>query len=255
MVKEANFSRVVLITGGGGAIGSAIAYKYAQEGHSVIITYLSDEEKAKKIVENLPGKGHWVFHAPTTDAEKMKDLVNEIDKIHGKLHVLVNNAGITIPVAHQDLEGLSDEWIDRIMQTNFRGSFAMVRACKHLLLKGVQESGESACVVNISSIAGQFGLGSNVAYCASKAALDSMTKSLARALAPDIRMVSVSPGFVEGEYTKNFPVEFLQEQKDKTPLERFATGKDVAEAVYAVSTYLTFTTGSIITLDGGRLLK
>jgi 3-oxoacyl-[acyl-carrier protein] reductase len=78
---------------------------------------------------------------------------------------------------------------------------------------------------------------------------------LARALAPTIRVVSVSPGFVEGEYTKNFSKEFLQEQRDKTPLERFASGNDVAEAVYSVCTYLTFTTGSIITVDGGRLLK
>ena len=255
MYKATNASRIVLITGGGGAIGSAITHKFAKEGNTVIITYRSDAEKASNVLQSLPGKGHWAFHAPTTDAGKIADLVKEIHLKHGKLHVLVNNAGITIPVAHQDLDGLSDEWIDRIMQTNFRGSFAMVRACKELLLLGAQELSESACIVNISSIAGQFGTGSNVAYCASKAALDSMTKSLARALAPTIRVVSVSPGFVEGEYTKNFSKEFLQEQRDKTPLERFASGNDVAEAVYSVCTYLTFTTGSIITVDGGRLLK
>jgi len=255
MESKGNASRIVLITGGGGEIGSAIAKKFAAEGYVVIITYHSDAEKASKVLESLSGEGHWAFHAPNTDAEKISALIDKIRQKHGKLHVLVNNAGITTPVAHDNLEGLSDEWIDRIMQTNFRGSFAMVRACRELLVSGAKEQSSSSCIVNISSIAGQFGMGSNVAYCASKAAVDSMTKSLARALAPDIRVVSISPGFVEGEYTKNFPVEFLQEQKNKTPLERFASGNDVAEAVYVASNHLTFTTGSIITVDGGRLLK
>jgi 3-oxoacyl-[acyl-carrier protein] reductase len=138
------------------------------------------------------------------------------------------------------------------MQTNFRGSFAMARAFKGLLQKSTETTG---LIVNISSIAGIFGIGSNVAYCASKAALDSMTRSLARALAPRIRVVSVSPGFVEGEYTKTMHPDFLQNQKDHTPLERFALGEDVANAVFSVASQLTFSTGNIITVDGGRLLK
>lgn len=164
---------------------------------------------------------------------------------------MVNNAGVTTPVKHDDLEGLTDEWIDKIMQTNFRGSFAMVRAMQGLLQKA--EGG--ALVANISSIAGIYGIGSNVAYCASKAALDSMTRSLARALAPRLRVVSISPGLVEGEYTKTFDPTFLQWQKEHTPLGRFAIGEDVANAVYSVATSLTFSTGNIITVDGGRLLK
>jgi 3-oxoacyl-[acyl-carrier protein] reductase len=131
----------------------------------------------------------------------------------------------------------------------------MVRATRELLEKGSEESNESSLVVNISSIAGIYGIGSNVAYCASKAAMDSMTRSLARVLAPKIRVVSVSPGFVEGEYTKNFDPKFLQNQMDNTPLGRFATGADVANAVFALATSLTFSTGTIITVDGGRLLK
>ena len=91
--------------------------------------------------------------------------------------------------------------------------------------------------------------------CASKAAIDSITRSLARVLAPDIRVVSVSPGFVEGEYTKTFDPAFLKMQMDGTPLNRFATPEDVADAVYALTTYLRFTTGSIIAVDGGKPLK
>ena len=245
----------VLVTGGAGEIGSAICRTFAQNGYSVIATYNSNQAKAEKLLAELPGSGHLIMQAPTTDAEAVEKLRLMVAKTYGKLDVLVNNAGITTPVAHNDLDGLTDEWIDRIMQTNFRGGFAMVRAMRSLLDKAAEESGDSSLVVNISSIAGIYGIGSNVAYCASKAAVDSMTRSLARVLAPKIRMVSVSPGFVEGEYTKNFDPAFLQNQRDNTPLDRFATGQDVANVVYALATSLTFSTGNIITVDGGRLLK
>jgi 3-oxoacyl-[acyl-carrier protein] reductase len=257
----------VLITGGAGEIGSAICKKFAANGFSVIATYNSNAAKAEKLLEELNkiieqkappsgagGAGHSIFHAPTTDAQKVEELKAFVAEKYGKLDVLINNAGITTPVPHDDLEGLTDEWIDKIMQTNFRGSFAMCRAMRELLEASIGGLG-AGLIVNISSIAGIYGIGSNVAYCASKAAIDSMTRSLARVLAPNIRVVSVSPGFVEGDYTKNFDPAFLQNQRDNTPLGRFATGNDVAEAVYAVATTLTFSTGNIITVDGGRLLR
>jgi 3-oxoacyl-[acyl-carrier protein] reductase len=240
--------KVILVTGGAGGIGSAICKKMAENGYSVIITYNSNAEKAENLLKILRGGNHSIFHAPTTDAEKLRDLTDFIKTKYGKLDILVNNAGITTPVPHNDLDGLSDEWIDKIMQTNVRGTFAMIRACKDLL------ETEGGLVVNISSVAATIGIGSNVAYCASKAAIDSMTRSLGRALAPTIRVVSVSPGFVEGEYTKNFDPSFLKMQMDSTPMNRFATPEDVANTVYALATYLTFTTGSIIPVDGGRVL-
>jgi 3-oxoacyl-[acyl-carrier protein] reductase len=243
--------KIVLVTGGAGEIGSAICRKFAKNGYSVVITYNSNPQKAEQLLSDLEGENHSIFHAPTTDAAKLLELKNFVQQTYGKLDVLVNNAGITTPVKHEDLVGLTDEWIDKIMQTNFRGSFAMVRTMKDLLAPPL---GTEGAIINISSIAGIYGIGSNIAYCASKAALDSMTRSLARALAPHIRVVSVSPGFVEGEYTKNFDPAFLQNQKDKTPLQRFALGEDVANAVFAVATQLTFSTGNIITVDGGRLL-
>ena len=266
-----SFMRTVLVTGGAGEIGSAICRKFAENGYSVIATYNSNSAKAEKLLAELndiiPPSGlgglHSIFHAPTTDAQKVNDLKAFVAEKYGKVDVLVNNAGITTPVQHDDLDGLTDDWIDKIMQINFRGGFAMVRAFKDLLSPPTPSGGknteqsdrEAGVVVNISSIAGIYGIGSNVAYCASKAAVDSMTRSLARALAPKIRVVSVSPGFVEGEYTKNFDPAFLQNQMDNTPLERFANGIDVANAVFAVATQLTFSTGNIITVDGGRLLK
>ncbi|AWW00431.1 SDR family NAD(P)-dependent oxidoreductase [Arcticibacterium luteifluviistationis] len=244
--------KTVLVTGGAGEIGSAISKKFAENGYAVIITYNSNAAKAETVKAALPGENHSIFHAPNINPEKISALKHFVVEKYGRLDVLVNNAGITTPVPHDDLDALSDEWIDKIMQTNFRGSFAMVRAMKDLL---VQSAGtETSLIVNISSIAGIYGIGSNVAYCASKAAVDSMTRSLARALAPKVRVVSVSPGFVEGEYTKSFDPKFLQNQMENTPLERFAQGEDVANAVFSVASHLTFSTGNIITVDGGRLL-
>ncbi|MEA5405244.1 SDR family oxidoreductase [Arcicella sp. DC2W] len=241
--------KTVLVTGGAGGIGSAICKKFAEAGYAVIITYNGNLEKAEKLCNSLIGEGHSVFHAPVNDANRLLELAAFVESKYGKLDVLVNNAGITTPVAHDDLDGLTDEWIDRILETNVRGTFAMIRACKALLLKS-----KEALVVNISSIAAISGIGSNVAYCASKAAIDSITRSLARALAPNIRVVSVSPGWVLGEYSKNIDPQYLQTQIDKTPLGRLAIAEDVANTVFVLTTHLTFTTGSIIPVDGGRLL-
>ncbi len=239
-----------LVTGGAGGIGSAICKKLAEEGASVIITYNSKPDKAKQLQDELQGDKHSIFHAPVHDSEALKKLSHFIEEKYGSLDILVNNAGITTPVAHDDLDGLTDEWIDKIFTTNWRGSFAMIRACKNLLMKN-----DDGLVVNISSVAAVTGIGSNVAYCASKAAMDSLTRSLARALAPTIRVVSVSPGWVVGEYTKTVDPAYLQNQLDSTPLARLATPDDVANAVYAVATTLTFSTGCIIPVDGGRPLK
>ncbi|MES2517382.1 MAG: SDR family oxidoreductase [Bacteroidota bacterium] len=238
-----------LVTGGAGGIGSAICRKFAESGYNVIITYNSDVKKAEKLLASLPKGNHAIFQAPITNPEKLQALTEFVKEKYGKLDVLVNNAGITTPVKHDDLDGLTDEWIDKILQTNVRGTFAMIRAMKSLL-----ENTESSLVVNISSVAAISGIGSNVAYCASKAAVDSITRSLARALAPKIRVVSVSPGWVLGEYTQNIDPEYLQTQIDKTPLGRLANAEDVANTVLALTTHLIFTTGSIIPVDGGRLL-
>ena len=246
--------KTALVTGGAGGIGSAICQKLAASGAQVIVTYNSNVAKAEALLKSLPGQGHSCFHAPNTNASKLAELAHLIHEKYGKLDILVNNAGITTPVPHPDLDGLSDEWIDRIFQTNVRGSFAMIRVCKQFLLEAASQNTSPSLVVNISSVAAVTGIGSNVAYCASKAAIDSMTRSLGRALAPQIRVVSVSPGWVLGEYTQNIDPAYLKKQEELTPLNRLANPEDVANAVYALATSLSFTTGSIIPVDGGRVL-
>ena len=242
--------QVVVVTGGGGGIGSAICEISATAGASLVITYNQDEAKARRLVERLPGRQHLVVRAPVDDSSMLRQLAEQVAGHFGRLDVLVNNAGITRPVPHDDLESLDDALIDHIFRVNWRGAFAAVRAFKPLLAAGT-----GGLVINISSVAGQTGIGSNVAYCASKAAMDAMTKSLARALAPQIRVVSVAPGWVEGDYAKRMDPAILEEQRQKTPLKRIAQPQDVAQAVLALATMLTFTTGSIIPVDGGRPLN
>lgn len=241
--------KVALVTGGSGGIGSEICRHLSNNGYQIIVHYNSNEEKAKNTLASLQGDGHGIFQASVTESRSLEKMAEYISEKYNKLDVLVNNSGITIPISHGDLDGLTDQWIDKIFQVNVRGAFSCIRSCKDLLLKG-----ENAIVVNISSIAGRTGVGSNVAYCASKAAMDSMTRSLGRALAPDIRVVSLAPGWVMGEYARTFSDAYINEQKQKTPLARIAESEDVAKALLAVIEGLTFSTGCIIPVDGGRPL-
>jgi 3-oxoacyl-[acyl-carrier protein] reductase len=241
--------KVALVTGATGGIGSAIAEAFARAGAHVIVGYNSSRDKALALCETLPGEGHVAKATPILDSVALTNLAAEIESETGRLDILVNNAGMTRVVPHADLDDLDDATIDTIFATNFRGAFACVRAFRSLLA-----SSGDGLVVNISSIAGTTAVGSNVAYCASKAAMNSMTMSLARALAPDIRVVSVAPGWVAGEYAKRADPEYLQQQIDKTPLGRIAEAGDVADTVLALATTVTFATGCIIPVDGGRPL-
>ncbi len=241
--------QAALVTGGGGGIGRAICRRLAAAGARIIITYSRDQGKARAAADALAGGDHLIIHAPVDDSEAQVRLAAAIAEKYGRLDILVNNAGISKAVPHADLAGLDDETIDQIFRVNWRGAFASIRALQPLLAEGA-----GGVVINITSIAGRTGVGSNVAYCASKAAMDSMTRSLARALAPRIRVLSVSPGWVNGEYAQRMPRALIAEQEDKTPLGRIAEADDVAEAVFAAVTHLRFSTGDIIPVDGGRPL-
>ena len=240
---------VALVTGGSGGIGSEICRRLADDGCTVYVGYAGNKERADKLADELPGLSHESIHCDVTSTESLDAVALEIQEMHGELDMLINCGGVTRPLPHTDLVGLDDELIDWIFRVNWRGPFATIRA-----MEAVLRAAESPVVVNISSIAAVTGVGSNVAYCASKAALDSMTRSLARALAPDIRVVSVSPGWVLGEYAAKADPAMLQAQVDATPLGALATPADVAAAVSAVIYHLPMTTGSIIPVDGGRPL-
>jgi 3-oxoacyl-[acyl-carrier protein] reductase len=241
--------KVVVVTGGSGGIGREICRALAEAEAAVVFTYNRSREAAAALQKSLPGLGHWAKQLAVDDSAGLKILAAEVELRNGRCDVLVNCAGITRFVPHSDLDALDDQLIDDIFRVNWRGAFAAVRAFRPLL----KQSG-SGLVVNISSIAGVTGMGSNVAYCASKAAMDAMTKSLARALAPEIRVVSVSPGLVDTEFVRGLDQNWRDEQASRTPLRRLATPREVGTAVLAAATLLPYSNGCIIPVDGGRPL-
>jgi 3-oxoacyl-[acyl-carrier protein] reductase len=244
---------VAVVTGGAGSMGTTICGALAREGFRVVIGYNQSAEKAKALAASLPGRGHAALAAPVTDSAALATLAAEIAGRYGCCDVLVNCAGVTRFVPHGDLDALDDALIENILSTNVRGPFATVRALRALLEKSKLPGG--AVIVNISSIAALTAMGSNVIYCASKAAVDNMTKSLGRALAPSIRVVSVAPGVVDNAFIRSMDPKWLEEQVGRTPLKRLAHPEEVASAVVAAIKQFTFTTGAIIPVDGGRPLS
>jgi 3-oxoacyl-[acyl-carrier protein] reductase len=243
--------KVAVVTGGGGGIGSEISRCLAEAGAKIVITHRggAGRERAERTLSSLSGSGHMIFRASVDSYDEQKALARTIEEKYGAVDILVNNAGMTRFVAPDDLEGLDDDLIDTIFKVNWRGSFATVRSLEQLLRK----SGDGL-VINISSIAGTTGIGSNIAYCSSKSAMNTMTIALARALAPQIRVLSIAPGLVEGEYTQKLDPAWTEEQKQLNPLKRLTTADDVARAVLACATLLTYSTGCVVPVDGGRPL-
>src|SRR6202795_1565599 len=190
--KPLNGDRAVaVVTGGAGSMGTIICGALAREGMRVVVGYNRSAEKAKALAASLPGGGHAALASPVTNSAALAALAAEIADRYGVCDVLVNCAGVTRFVPHGDLDALDDALVESILSTNVRGPFAAVRALRHLLEKSKQPGG--AVIVNISSIAGLTAMGSNVIYCASKAAVDNMTKSLGRPLAPKFGVVSTAP--------------------------------------------------------------
>jgi 3-oxoacyl-[acyl-carrier protein] reductase len=241
--------KVVAVIGGSGGIGSGICRAFANAGAKCIVAYNNNEQAALDVVASLTGEGHWAHYVPVDITAALEGFAQEVDIRHGKLDILVNCAGITKFVSHNDLEALDDDLIDDMFRVNWRGSFVAIRVFHDLL----KRTGDGL-VVNISSVAGIHGVGSNIAYCAAKSAVDTMTKSLGRALAPEIRVVAVSPGMVDTAFVKQLNPKWLAQQKALTPMKRFATVEQVAQTVLGVATHMKFSTGCIVQVDGGRPL-
>jgi len=241
--------KVAVIVGGSGGIGAATARMLAEQGMTIAITWRGSDVTADEVFASLPGNGHTAHQADVTDSASLAALAAQVRERHGRADILVNTAGFTKAVAAHDLDALDDALIDEMFRVNWRGVFATIRAFRPLL----SESGD-ALVVNVSSIAAASGVGSNIAYAAVKAATDTMTKSLARALAPTIRVMAVSPGVVATDFVPGRDAAALEKIAASIPLKRVAQPEDVARAIAALATHLTYSTGSIVTIDGGRAL-
>jgi 3-oxoacyl-[acyl-carrier protein] reductase len=243
--------RFALVIGGSGGIGAAIAQLFAGAGARVALTHTArSADAAAALAASLPGGGHLALPADVADTASLLALRDAVRGQWGQaLHVLVNAAGFTKPVPHADLDALDDALIDRMFAVNWRGQFAAIRTFAPML-----RASADGLVVNISSIAGQTGAGSSIAYCAAKAGIDVMGKSLARVLAPEVRVLGVAPGVVDTGFVPGRGPEFNAKTAASTPLKRVATAADVAEAVLACATSLRFATGTTLVVDGGRSL-
>ena len=244
--------KVVLVVGGAGGVGKATARMFAQAGALVAVTHRPGADKAADaaaFVASLPGENHSAFPTDVGDTQTILALREAVAARYGRLDVLVNSAGFTKPVPHADLEALDDDLIDRMFAINWRGQFATVRAFAPML----KASGDGL-IVSISSIAALNGNGSNIAYGAVKAGIDAMTKTLARALAPEIRVMGVAPGVVDTGFVAGRGPEFNAKTGLNTPLRRVANPDDVAAAVFACASHLGYSTGSTLIVDGGRAL-
>lgn len=242
--------RVAVITGGTGGIGLATAKRLAALGARCVLLY---HRAAPAVVAqhlaDLPGNGHLSFQAAVTDSAQLQAVAEQIATQCGVVHILVNSAGYTRAVPAADLDALSDDLIDDILKVNFRGVIATIRAFMPLLKKS-----EDGLIVNISSIAGFTGTGSNLAYVAAKASIDVVGDALAKAFAPQVRVVSVSPGVVDSSFVPGRGADFNDKAAATIPLRRIGTVDDVAAAVQACATTLRYVTGTRLVVDGGRHL-
>ncbi len=241
--------RVAVVTGGSSGIGAATARRLAAAGAVVVVGYNAGLDRADALVADLPGEGHRPVHLPMEDTAAIHRAADSVRSAFGKVDVLVNSAGMTKAVPHADLDAMDDATFDRIMVANVRGPFATIRAFVPLL----RASGDGV-VVNVSSLAGSTGQGSSIAYCASKAALDTMGLSLGRVLGPEIRVIGVAPAAVATDFVKGRTMDAVEKQAAGTPLKTLMQADDVALAIMAAVTHLRLSTGTTLVVDGGRHL-
>jgi len=242
--------KVALVTGGGTGIGRACSLAFAREGAAVAVNYSRSREDAERTATEIRELGNQslAIQANVASDEEVRRMVDEVEQTCGRLDILVNNAGTTNFVPHDDLDGLTEQNWDEVMAVNVKGTFFASRAAAKAMKKN-----DGGAIVNIASIAGLTGMGSSIAYCASKAAILSMTKSLARVLAPEIRVNAVSPGITLTRWVDGFG-DFVEMNIQKTPLKRGAGPEDIADAVLFLVSGTTFVTGENVVVDGGKIL-
>jgi len=238
--------RVALVTGAGTGMGRATALLFAQCGAKVAVNYAHSRDAAEEAVSEIREAGGiaTAIQADVADEADVRRMISQVEQDFAGLDFLVNNAGWSTVIPHAQLDSLTDEIWDRTFNVNLRGMFYCVRAAAPLLKRR-----PGSAIVNIASVAAQTGFGSSMAYAASKAGMVTMTKSLARALAPDIRVNAVAPGAVHTRFA-NWPATMFEQATAVSPLQRIATVEDVASAVLFLCTAPSIT-GEIITVDSG----
>jgi 3-oxoacyl-[acyl-carrier protein] reductase len=250
--------KAAIVTGSATGIGAAVAMGLAQRGAKVVVNYSKSEAEARATTDAIKkagGEALLVQGNVSSDADCRKIAAAAMEA-WGRIDILVNNAGTTKFANHADLDALTAEDFTSIYAVNVIGPFQMIRAS----VKGLKASG-AGTVVNISSVAGIAGVGSSVAYAASKGALNTMTLSLARALAPEIRVNAVCPGYVatrwfSDRFGRATTDKISQDQIDQTPLKRAGMPDDIADSVlFFCSPASRHITGELMSVDAGMHLS
>jgi 3-oxoacyl-[acyl-carrier protein] reductase len=239
--------RIAVVTGGGTGIGRAISHLFAREGATVVVNYSQSQAEAEEVARDICANGGnaAAYRADVRREADVKGMIAEVERRWGRLDVLMNNAGWSTRVPHHQLDALTDEIWDRTFDVNLRGLFYCVRAAVPLMRKQ-----KGASIVNLVSSAAFHAAGSSMAYAAAKAGALSLTKSLARVLAPDIRVNAVCPGLVRTRFA-GWPEEAFEHGAKVTPLGRLATVEEVAQAALFLAADATAMTGEALLVDGG----
>ena len=240
-------SKVAIVTGGGSGLGLAMAAKFVQNGIITVIVG-RDEQKLNAAKEKL-GAGCETFPCDLSDLKTIPQLVVDIFNRFGRIDILVNNAGINLK---KEFTEVTDDEFQRIMATNVNGVFAISRE----VVKRMKEAG-SGSIINISSMAAQYGLPKVIAYSASKTAIDGMTRAMAVELAQyGIRVNAIAPGFIYSDMTAtalNSDPERKAKVFSRTPMGKMGQAEDIGEAAYYLATDASkYVTGVVLPVDGGN---
>jgi len=245
--------KTALVTGGASGIGLATVEAFARSGATVALNHLLDDRRGAEQVGRLKSEGHRIVAAPGNvsqpgDAEAMT--ARAIDAL-GRLDFLVNNAGTPatpVPIPFAELDRLTEEFWQSILNTNLIGPFR----CAHAAVAALRHARGAIC--STASIAGVQGSGSSIPYATSKAGVINLTRSLARTLAPEIRVNAVAPGFVDSPWNKDWPGDRKAQSIERTPLKRACRPEDIAEVIFFLCAGAAMVTGQTIIVDGGLTL-
>ena len=242
--------KVALITGGGTGVGRATTLQLAQRGYQVVVNYSRSQDDAETTAAEA--SEHGVRALPmlcdVADDGQVRAMIDRIQKEFGRLDVLVNNAGTTHFVTHTDLEAMTTDKWDEILAVNLKGPFFVSRAAIPLM-----RSQGGGAIVNVASVAGLAGAGSSIAYAASKGGLITMTKSFARAFAPDIRVNAVCPGVILSRWLEGHE-EMVEAAIKITPLRKASSPDDIADTILFLACDAGMMTGQALVVDGGRTM-
>jgi 3-oxoacyl-[acyl-carrier protein] reductase len=240
---------VALVTGGGTGIGRAATLLLGREGAAVAVNYSRSEAEAEATVSELRAAGGRALavQADVSDEGAVEAMVGRVVREWGRLDLLVNSAGVTYLVEHTDLEGMTEAMWDRILAVNLKGTFFCCRAAAR-----VMQAQGSGRIINVASTAGLTGRGSSIAYCASKAGVISVTRSLAIALAPTILVNAVAPSLTDTRWIDGWD-EYRDRSIAASPFGRLAHPDDVAQAILYLAK-AEFVTGQVLPIEGASTL-